>query len=278
GGAGGESPERGRKAIACDVAAGQPIAPADTVLEVRLKTKDEPKTDVSPVNSAPPVKTEAGKPENVVNTNATASSDKTSSHEKPDSRAAQASNALQPIRSAAEPERAVLSATAQQAASVPAAAGGAQTSSPHAVVAPAENPTPENAVPKAPEVAARTAYIEEPAERPPNAAQPVRSLSLEFTPDGAGDVRLRLSEHTGEVHISLHSTDTTLGSRLHEGVHDLVGSLSSAGYDAEAWTPGRGQQQNRREPEERGNRRSRGSSGSGDASFVDFFSPVQEVS
>ncbi|MDE3195146.1 MAG: hypothetical protein KGN84_02300, partial [Acidobacteriota bacterium] len=119
GGAGGESPERGRKAIACDVAAGQPIAPADTVLEVRLKTKGEPKTDVSPVNSAPPVKTEAGKPENVVNTNATASSDKTSSHEKPDSRAAQASNALQPIRSAAEPERAILSATAQQPASVP---------------------------------------------------------------------------------------------------------------------------------------------------------------
>jgi hypothetical protein len=42
----------------------------------------------------------------------------------------------------------------------------------------------------------------------------------------------------------LHSSDPLLTGRLHEGVHDLVGSLTHAGYDAEAWTPGQ-QRQNR---------------------------------
>ncbi len=69
-------------------------------------------------------------------------------------------------------------------------------------------------------------------------------MTLEFAPDNAGDVKLRISERAGEVHISLHSSDTSLGGRLHEGVHDLVGSLARAGFEAEAWTPGRDQQGN----------------------------------
>jgi hypothetical protein len=130
---------------------------------------------------------------------------------------------------------------------------------------------------KSPDPPARSPIIEEPVERPSAANQPVRSLSLEFTPDGAGDVRLRLSERTGEVHISLHSSDTALGSRLHEGVHDLVGSLSNAGYEAEAWTPGQGQQQNRRDADEQQNHRTP-SPDSGEGSFADIFEiPVQEV-
>ena len=62
-------------------------------------------------------------------------------------------------------------------------------------------------------------------------------MSLEFTPDGGRDVRLRVVERGGEVHVSLHSTDNSLTGRLREGVHDLAGALINAGYDAEAWTP-----------------------------------------
>jgi hypothetical protein len=87
--------------------------------------------------------------------------------------------------------------------------------------------------------------------------QTLRSLALEFTPDGAEDVRVRVTEKGGTVHISLHSADDSLSGRLREGVHDLVGSLTSAGYDADAWTPGHGRnQQDPREsvPQRRNNR------------------------
>lgn len=62
-------------------------------------------------------------------------------------------------------------------------------------------------------------------------------MSLEFTPDGGRDIRLRVVERGGEVHVSLHSTDNGLTDRLREGVQDLAGALINAGYDAEAWTP-----------------------------------------
>jgi hypothetical protein len=81
--------------------------------------------------------------------------------------------------------------------------------------------------------------------------QPLRSLALEFTPDGAGDIKVRLSERGGDVHISLHGTDPSLAGRVREGVGDLVGSLSKAGYDAEAWTSDQGRQNQRQESEPR---------------------------
>jgi Flagellar hook-length control protein FliK len=122
---------------------------------------------------------------------------------------------------------------------------------------------------------ARSSDIEEaiPAR---DVQQPLKSVSLEFSPDGAGDVRLRLSEKSGEIHISLHSADASLSSRLHEGVHDLVGSLSSAGYEAEAWTPGQGHQNNQREPEQRKNRRA-DSKEAGEAFGDVFQQPIQEI-
>ena len=58
----------------------------------------------------------------------------------------------------------------------------------------------------------------------------------------------------GDVHIKLHSADPSLAGRLHAGVSDLIGSLSHAGYEAEAWTAGQGQRQHR-EPQERRSRR-----------------------
>jgi hypothetical protein len=90
-------------------------------------------------------------------------------------------------------------------------------------------------------------------EAPPESrtqAQPLRSVSLEFTPDGASDVRLRLSERDGDVHIALHSTDPALTGRLSEGVHDLAASLVNAGYDAQAWTPEHDRNGRQRQPQE----------------------------
>lgn len=77
----------------------------------------------------------------------------------------------------------------------------------------------------------------------PKTTPTLRSVALEFTPDGAQDIRLRLTEHAGDVHISLHAADPSLAGKLSEGVHDLVGSLSQAGYDAQAWTPDQGRRQ-----------------------------------
>lgn len=86
---------------------------------------------------------------------------------------------------------------------------------------------------------------------PPKTQQPLRSMALEFTPDGAADVKVRLSDRGGDVHISLHGTDPALAGRVREGVGDLVGSLSKAGYDAEAWTPSRDRQSQAREQDQR---------------------------
>jgi hypothetical protein len=92
---------------------------------------------------------------------------------------------------------------------------------------------------------------EEPVPDQTKTQLPIRSLALEFTPDGAGDIKLRLSERSGDVHISLHGTDPSLAGRVREGVSDLVGSLAKAGYDAEAWTPGEGRQGQRQQSDQR---------------------------
>ena len=77
-------------------------------------------------------------------------------------------------------------------------------------------------------------HLEEPlAEESKQPSQPLRSISIDFTPDGAQDVRLRLAERAGDVHISLHSTDPALADRLSGGVNDLVGTLAGAGYEAQ---------------------------------------------
>jgi hypothetical protein len=108
------------------------------------------------------------------------------------------------------------------------------------------------------------------------APQPLRTLSLEFTPDGSNDIRLRLSEHSGDVHVSLHSSDPSLSGRLQEGIHDLVGLLSTAGYDAEAWTPGQGRQ-NQQQPDDARKPRRSGKSDAGADRFGGLLHPTQEV-
>jgi hypothetical protein len=137
------------------------------------------------------------------------------------------------------------------------------------------NPPParESAVSSQPAAAFRE-------ELPTDHAKPqqtMRSLSLEFTPDGASDIKLRLSERGGDVHISVHGTDPNLAGRLREGVGDLVGTLSKAGYEAEAWTPNQGQQ-NHRQPQEQRKARRDSSGGSTAEEFNGILQqPIQEI-
>jgi hypothetical protein len=101
-------------------------------------------------------------------------------------------------------------------------------------------------------------------------------MALEFTPDGASDIKVRLSEQGGDVHISLHGTDPALAGRVREGVGDLIGSLSKAGYDAEAWTPSQGRQQQQAEQEPRqAARQPKSNSDTGEFSSI-FQPPTQE--
>ena len=71
----------------------------------------------------------------------------------------------------------------------------------------------------------------------------VRAVAIEFRPDGVHDVRVRLAEHAGEVHVSVHSADPVVTQDLREGVTGLAATLAQAGYDARAWTPDQGQKQ-----------------------------------
>jgi hypothetical protein len=137
---------------------------------------------------------------------------------------------------------------APEAAITPIPAVAAPVAPPAAAVAP-EHRSAVSTLPPANLKEASPAAPAEPAPHEPPPRQ-IKSVSLEFAPDGAGDVRLRVTERAGEVHISLHSADPSLSGKLHEGVQDLVGSLSQAGYEAEAWTRGQGHQGSRRDPED----------------------------
>lgn len=118
--------------------------------------------------------------------------------------------------------------------------------------------------------------VPEPVPAEPKTQPSMRSFAVEFTPDGAHDIKVRLSEHSGEVHVSLHGTDPVLAGRVREGVTDLVGALSTAGYDAEAWTPGQGQQSSRRPPDEE--RAGRRKSGTSDEEFSGMLqTPIEEI-
>jgi hypothetical protein len=78
-------------------------------------------------------------------------------------------------------------------------------------------------------------------------------MSFEFAGGGAGDVKLRLSERAGEVHVSLHSSDATVNNQLREGLHDLTTLLNNAGYDTEARG---GQREEREQPQTAPSRKS----------------------
>jgi hypothetical protein len=122
----------------------------------------------------------------------------------------------------------------------------------HQMTVPAAAVVEKQAPPAAPAppvpAAARTAPPE--PDTPGTSQQQVRSVALEFTPDGGHDVRLRVVERAGDVHVTLHSNDANLTGKLRDGVQDLAGSLTSAGYDGEAWTPQDGRQQQQQQQQE----------------------------
>lgn len=102
----------------------------------------------------------------------------------------------------------------------------------------------------------------EPSAAERNGTQPLRSVTFEFAPDGTRDVRVRLSERAGEVHVSVHSADPSIAKNLRDGVTDLASVLAHAGYDAKTWTHGRQQREHPQPRDEQApRRRSTGSSG-----------------
>jgi hypothetical protein len=122
------------------------------------------------------------------------------------------------------------------------------------------------------------AAVREPLSADKDPGKPLQSISLEFTPDGSRDVRVRLSERAGEVHVSLHSTDPSITKNLRDGVSDLAGVLANAGYDAQTWTSGRQQQENPQQ-ESAPQRRNPGSSATGAESFdgvIQNSEPIRE--
>ena len=146
-------------------------------------------------------------------------------------------------------------------------------------VVPTAAPAPMTATEAKPESQAAGAPLrEESLGDRTKTQQPLRSLALEFTPDGAGDIKVRLSERAGDVHISLHGTDPSLAGRVREGVGDLVGSLSKAGYDAEAWTPGQGRQNQQQASDQRKAPPSKSSATDAEEFNGILQQPLQEIS
>jgi hypothetical protein len=173
---------------------------------------------------------------------------------------------------ASEPGKAAIEPTA-----VPSAPTSAIAIPPTPVNPPLVINTNASSAP-APPQAPSAHFADEPVSRQPEQhAQPLRSISLEFAPDGAQDVRVRLAERGGDVHISLHSNDPALSSRLSDGVHELVGTLASAGYDAQAWSQGQGRQNHSQQdqtPPDDPRRNRRGNSA--DPGTEDFDALVQQ--
>ena len=129
----------------------------------------------------------------------------------------------------------------------------------------------------APQAAPAAAPERVPPEK--SAAPPVKSVALEFTPDGTRDVKVRLSERGGEVHVSVHSTDPTVTRNLRAGVTDLASVLEHAGYDAKAWTGDRQQQGNPQQQQEQTPQRRNNRSGDGAQQFESILQqPNQENS
>jgi hypothetical protein len=164
-------------------------------------------------------------------------------------------------------------ATPQQVAPVPVSTSATQA--PATIVPPAIQAQPLTSKP-APQQPATLSQMDEPVSPDPK-AQPLRSVSIEFAPDGAQDVRVRLTDHAGDVHISLHTADPSLSGRLNDGVKDLVESLTTAGYDAQAWTPDQGRQ-NQRQAEEPRKMRNQGSGDPDAENFSSVMHPIEENS
>lgn len=223
-----------------------------------------PAEDPAPPHSDGPVAVQPASPQNA---GSSLSQQNPQNQQPSTSRAAEHANPIkEEISPAVHPDAAAPPAPAQLPAANAASAPVVQAGP----AAPIDTPRPQHSAPGAPP---QTNPAPDTA-RPP---QPLRSMALEFTPDGANDIKVRLSERGGDVHISLHGTDPALAGRVREGVGDLVGSLSKAGYDAEAWTPSQGRQQGREQEPRQSAPQRKNNSGAGEFGNI-LQPPTQENS
>jgi hypothetical protein len=154
-----------------------------------------------------------------------------------------------------EPQRSAERATeaSQFATSSPAPAGRTDNQPSQAVRVPSMR---ESAQGPAPEAQPTAALHHEPIAPEPQLKPALRTMSFELGQEGGSEVKLRLSERSGEVHVSLHSADASLNHQLRERIHDLTSVLSNAGYETESreggqWTgQEREQRREQRQPTE----------------------------
>jgi len=90
--------------------------------------------------------------------------------------------------------------------------------------------------PPARESAAAKPLEVEPAGTPPEAAGPVRHISVRLEHPGESPVRLNLVERHGEVHLAVRTPDPEMGARLRTGLGDLAADVEARGVRAEFWT------------------------------------------
>jgi len=74
-------------------------------------------------------------------------------------------------------------------------------------------------------------------ERPANPA-PLKEISLQVGHTTDQKVDVRLVSRAGELHVAVHTGDSTLAHGLREGLPQVVGRLSESGFHTETWHPG----------------------------------------
>lgn len=233
-----ESMTRGRPQQAAPSASETnfPIEPLATKLDTRwsavrtgpLPRTAEPEphksTSATPVAQAPDAVRETGAPGKDVPEDS-----RNSSHDIPrkqNEASASRSVSVHPeaAQDSVKPEMSSVAAKAQTASQGPAIAATEMTT---ATTKP-ETPTPE--VP-----------AEQPSAEPAPAATPAnspaaREIKLELT-GGDQKVEVRLTERSGEVHLSVRTPDTKLAGALREDLPNLSAKLEQAGFRSEPWRP-----------------------------------------
>ena len=262
---GGGVAETQLKPHEAQTAASQPEA----ALTVVIRSSDQTPAATPAGNETAPAQTQAQDAQSTATPAATPDNSATAGGA-PLTGAAQTSSAAQvssyeavtPVSVAAHADAESRKSTAAESAATPdiavARSAGTQTAPFQDLQLKAEPARTDNAAPRSEAQKAPAAPAEPPAPEK-GSAQPLKSVALEFTPDGARDVRVRLSERGGEVHVSVHSTDPSVTKNLRAGVSDLASVLEHAGYDAKAWAGARQQQENPQQqqqqaPQRRSNR------------------------
>ncbi len=78
----------------------------------------------------------------------------------------------------------------------------------------------------------------DPAENLTKATTPLKDISLQVNQPGNERVDIRVVQQGNEVHVSVHSGDSSLTSGLRQGLSELQSKLEETGYRSEMWRPG----------------------------------------